>query len=339
MRTLCTKHLFLPFSLLLTTPVFAQDIHFSQYDHAPTLTAPATVGGYADNTYQRANVNYRNQWQGVPVAYNSVLASFDREMRPKKLKNEHFGVGIALLHDAAGDSKLGLTQINLLGAYHLHLNSYNTLSAGVAGGYGLRQFDAKNLRFDNQFNGDVYDANLSARENYTQQNFGFFDATASVAWQLQQKRVGVLLGATVAHLNEPMQSFYATNGERLPRKYTLFESTKLPLAARLDFTNALQVSLQGTYSEYLASIGLDYHLNEKRFKQINLLAGVGYRHEDAIIPTLGVRYNAWRVAVSYDVNISPFVAATRSAGGPEISVQHLWYKVVKNPKSKACPVY
>jgi type IX secretion system PorP/SprF family membrane protein len=339
MKNLCTKHLFLPFALVFSLPLFAQDVHFSQYDHTPTLTAPATVGGFVDNAYQRVNVSYRNQWQGVPVAYNSVLASFDREIRPKKLKNGHFGFGFNLLHDAAGDSKLGLTQINLLAAYHLQLNTKNTLSAGIAGGYGLRQFDPTGLRFDNQFNGDTYDKNLSARENYAQQNFGFFDATASVVWQFQQKRANTMVGATVAHLNEPIQSFYATNGERLARKYTFFGSAKLPIAERLDFTTNLQVSSQNTYFEFLGAIGMDFYLNKKRFKQTNLLASVGYRHEDAIIPMLGLRYNAWRVAVSYDINISPFAVATGGGGGPEISVQHLWYKVVKNPKAKACPVY
>ena len=74
---------------------FAQDVHFSQYDQTVALTRPALVGGYTDNTYQRAAVAYRNQWQTVPVAYNSVLGSWDREIRLKKTKNSHFGVGFS----------------------------------------------------------------------------------------------------------------------------------------------------------------------------------------------------------------------------------------------------
>ena len=87
------------------------------------------------------------------------------------------------------------------------------------------------------------------------------------------------------------------------------------------------------------SVVVDYHLNEKRFKQTNLLLGVAYRHEDAVIPMLGLRYNAWRAMLAYDVNISPFNVATKRIGGPEITLQHLWYKIVPNPKTKACPVF
>jgi type IX secretion system PorP/SprF family membrane protein len=334
------KQLYL-FSFWLIFPSFllAQDVHFTQYDHAIGLTRSAAMGGYMDNAYQRVNVAYRNQWQSVPVAYNSVLASWDREIGVKKMKTNHLGVGFSFLHDAAGDSKLGLTQVNLHAAYHFYLNKNSMLSAGLSGGYGLRQFSMKNLRFDTQYDGDAYDANLSNRENVANTNFGFLDIGTNVTWQYRKNRKAVWLGANAAHLNEPMQSFYTDGGERLPRRLTAYTGFQLPLGKKVDWTTTLQFSQQNVYQEIMGSILLDYHLNEKRFKQTNLLLGVAYRNNDAVAPMLGMRYNTWRVMLSYDINTSPFSVATRGVGGPEISLQHLWYKVIPNPKNKACPVY
>lgn len=335
MKNLCLHLSF----LLLPSCLLAQDIHFSQYDYTPALANPALIGNFADNAYQRASVNYRNQWQGVPVAYNSVLASWDSEIKPKKLKNNALGIGFSIIHDAAGDSKLGLTEVNLLCAYHFFINKNNTLSAGTALGYGMRRFDSKNLRFDNQFNDGFFDATQSSQEIFTNTNFGFFDAAASVAWRYQKARQSAWVSANVQHLNAPEQSFYGSATSVLPRQISLTMGAKLPLAKRLDIQPSLHGASQGAYFEALGTVLFDYHLNEQRFKKINLLFGVAYRNEDAIIPTIGLRYNAWRVGLSYDVNISNFKIATRGVGGPEISVQHFWYKVVPNPKNKACPVY
>jgi type IX secretion system PorP/SprF family membrane protein len=335
MKKLCLHLSF----LLLPSYLLAQDIHFSQYDYTSALANPALIGSFAGNAYQRASVNYRNQWQGVPVAYNSVLASWDREIKHKVLKNNSLGIGFSIIHDAAGDSKLGLTEVNLLCAYHFFINKNNTLSAGTALGYGIRRFDSKNLRFDNQFNDGFFDGTQASQENFTNTNFGFFDAAANVAWRYQKANRSMWISANIQHLNTPEQSFYGNGGSVLPINTSFTMGGKLPLAKRLDMQPSLHAARQGAYFEFLGTILFDYHLNEQRFKKINLLFGMAYRNEDAIIPTVGMRYNAWRVALSYDVNISKFNIATRGLGGPEISLQHFWYKVVPNPKNKACPVY
>ena len=70
------KSIFLFLILLLYFPLFAQDIHLSQFYNQDHLLNPAKVGDY-DGDY-RITANYRNQWRQLnkqPIS--TYLLSFD----------------------------------------------------------------------------------------------------------------------------------------------------------------------------------------------------------------------------------------------------------------------
>ncbi|MEM6772440.1 MAG: hypothetical protein AAF597_17825, partial [Bacteroidota bacterium] len=69
--------------------------------------------------------------------------------------------------------------------------------------------------------------------------------------------------------------------------------------------------------------------------------GLGYRFDrigDAFFPHIQLHYNAWRVGLSYDINVSDFRVATQGNGGPELSIRYIIKKVRPVPSRRFCPI-
>ena len=60
---------------LSTSNVFAQDIHFSQFNQAPARLNPALTGQFVGG-YRIAGI-YRSQWASVTVPYSTIAFSGD----------------------------------------------------------------------------------------------------------------------------------------------------------------------------------------------------------------------------------------------------------------------
>lgn len=330
------------FSLVFcVNAAFAQDIHFSQAYNLPVFSSPALVGLYAnERAYQRANLTYRNQWATVAVPYNTAFLSFDRQIRLKGMNRSSFGIGASLLHDEAGDSQLTTDAVSVQVVYHQAIAKQHTLALGIQVGGTQRRFQMQKLTFDNQYNGDVFDPSLSTRENIPRSNFSFLDVgvSAGYAWYGTAHQ-SLEAGFAVNHLDEPEQSFFNNATIRLPRRYQASLRAQLPLADRLDAVLAVNTAWEGKQTEMVFTALFSFAVAEKVFKKVSIYGGSGFRLNDALIPTVGVQYNQWRVGLSYDVTISAFAAATKGNGGIELSMQHLWYKVPPVKKAKACPVY
>ncbi len=319
---------------------FAQDVHWSQYYNTVNYNSPSQIGLYNGYAYQRAVLAYRNQWQSVPVAYNSAMLAFDRQIKFKGMGGNSLGIGAVLVHDEAGDSQMSLNEVTAQLAYHQAVAKNQWISGGVQIGGAQRRFKTQKLTFDNQFNGDVYDPQLANRENFPLNDFTFLDFGVSAGYAFY-KDAHTLIEANAAatHLDEPQQSFFNSEKVRLPRRYAVSVRGQFPISERLDIALSGSSFIQGKQTEILASALFNFTLKEEIFKKIALYGGVGLRFNDAIIPSIGMQYNQWRVGLSYDVNTSNFINASQGNGGFELTVQHLWYRVPPIKKAKACPVY
>jgi hypothetical protein len=56
---------------------------------------------------------------------------------------------------------------------------------------------------------------------------------------------------------------------------------------------------------------------------VSVIAGMYYRHKDALIPVVGVDYKSIILRMSYDINISSLTAYSRGRGGIEVSLVFL----------------
>src|SRR5690606_3863044 len=71
-----------------------------------------------------------------------------------------------------------------------------------------------------------------------------------------------------------------------------------------------------------------------------LYGGLFYRNKDAAFLSAGMDYNAWFVGISYDMNFSKLVPASRVRGGLEIAVRYIIHRFKpKKISHRICPVY
>ncbi|MFT5262637.1 MAG: type IX secretion system PorP/SprF family membrane protein [Polaribacter sp.] len=330
------------FCLLVSTGLQSQDIHYSQYYNSPLNISPALTGMY--NGDMRFMGNYRDQWSSVPVDYRTYTAAFDMKYFHKKLENGFFGGGIVLNTDKAGDSELGMTQVALSGAYTQRLNDNNMMTAGFQFGVGQRSFSLNALKFENQWNGDVYEATAGTGENFSNTSVAFVDVGAGFNWRLQfdegLRRLDIGVGAF--HLNKPQQKFYEGGDVALPMRLSFYASGEAEVNELWSVVFHGIAQFQGPNKEGITGTGVKYWLNKARGKEMAIQLGTAYRffgRSDAVIPSVELQYLAWKFGLSYDINLSDFDVATNSRGGLELSLIYIITKVKPTKEIKACPVF
>lgn len=316
----------------------AQDLHFSQYFNATLNTNPGLTGIF--NGDQRFGANHKQQWFSVPVDYLTFSAYYDRNFR-KDGKDNFFSGGILFNYDQAGDGKLSMGGFGLNGSYTLGLSPNVLVTGGVGVSLGTRSFKEKGLMWANQWNGEGFDPTLGSGENFDRTSFVFFDVGAGINLRFQESsRTKVDIGVGAFHLTEPQQTFYSsTDVENLPRRYAIHLLGSLKLFSALDLLAHGQYQSQGPYEETLFGGGVNIHISQKTARQIQLKLGMGVRLDDALIPFIGLRYDGLEVGVSYDINTSPFEAATDGRGGPEFSVTYIITKVRPLNQTKICRIF
>ncbi len=348
----------LGFLITLSFSSVAQDIHFSQFNFSPVNTSAGYTNLF-DGDY-RFVVNYRNQWQSVPVAYNTVGAS--AEMNFKEFsKGSRLGGGLILLYDRAGDSKLSSLSVGVPISVAMKVAEKHTISLGIQPGLINRSFSYQALYFDNQFNGDRFDSTANSDESFGRTSFTVFDLGLGVAYKYAiNDRTNFLLGYNAGHINMPKKySFFSNKSERLGIRHAVSANAQVKVAAKWDISLAFcsQFYSNGsgkvTLQEHQIGTFATSYLPAKNFSMVGLDFGLFYRlnprnkgvstsnkRSDAIYPMAGLKYNNFQVHLSYDVNLSSFAMATRNNGGFEISAIYILSRLKKiNKKGVVCPSF
>ena len=103
------------FISLVSFKIYAQDLHFSQFDGSLLNLSPAFTGFF--NGDYRAGAIYRSQWQSVPVPYSTFSMAGEARLKPKSFVKDMIGVGLTFNSDRAGDLRYGTTQLYASGNY------------------------------------------------------------------------------------------------------------------------------------------------------------------------------------------------------------------------------
>lgn len=326
------------FLLLFGSLLRGQDVHFSQFYHVEAWQNPAELGLF--NGQHRATAIYRSQWQSVPVPYLTFGASYEGQLLPLRLENDVWGWGMQLVHDQAGDANLSLSYLQMGTAYTKRLSKNHFVGLGGQMAIAQRRLELDALRFDDQFNGDVLVPNQVSADlaNITNTSFYFVDVAFGMHWRWQRSaRQYSQVGLGLWHPHQPIQRFMG-EGIGLATRYSLTGRWSFPIQDRLDAQPSLLLQQQGPYRELVLSQNWRYHLNFNKGRETALLLGTGYRWGDALIALVGLEYQGWRAALSYDINISGFAVATNRNGGIELSLQHIWRTVEPLPEQKICPI-
>lgn len=339
-------------TILTTSKLNAQDIHYSQFQGAPMNLSPGLTGVFQGDT--RFMGNYRSQWSNVPVDYLTFTGFTDFKFIRRSDRNGFFAAGAFINYDQAGYSRLNLVNLGLSGSYTQRISEKVFATAGLQVGVAQRSFQTEELTYDNQFDSDRqrFDPTLPSRENFdrTSNVYGDFSAGLNLRFQAKQndvlvdrldKRTKVDVGAGLFHLNRPDQSFLDDDPALLSVRISTYALGTVMVSNNFDVVFGATAQFQKPYREAVGMLGGQFHINRSLGKQLSFLSGLGYRFQsisDAVIPTIGVTYNTWKVGISYDINISEFNLATRRRGGPEISVQYLIKRVHPLPTFKICPL-
>lgn len=322
--------------LLLTNSVKAQDIHWSQFNDNPLFQNPGNAGNF--NGDYRFVANYRDQWRSVTVPYTTLSLSADGKLD----KHKNLGYGILFFHDVVGDGSLRTIEVQGNVSYLLKLSkdSTHTLRAGINLGMNHRQLNFDKLYFNNQYDGVQYNPALSSNEVLANDRKTNFSAGIGVVYQYYvNKRFNIMAGVGAYNLNKPNQGFYNDVILRDIRT-NIFAKGIYKIGFDWDIVPSVNLSFQGKYNEIILGSSVKYTLKDRLGEYRALYAGGWLRNKDAGYISVGMDYQSWFVGLSYDINFSKLVPASRARGGFEIAVRYILHRF--KPKKivhRICPDY
>jgi type IX secretion system PorP/SprF family membrane protein len=298
----------------------AQDLHFSQYFNAPLLVNPANTGFNPDYDF-RIGANYRDQWANVGTPYRTMSAWGDVKLFTNRFENGWVGVGGALYKDMAGSGSLGTTKAYASVAYHQMLGYNSLLSGGFSVGYTNKRIDVTKLSFDDQWNGKFFDISIPTGEPFANSQVSYLDLQMGLNYAyFASENVYFNAGISVKHINNPRESFYdpTVSDSRVYRRYTAFVNSSIKLQDVWIFNPNLYVSKMGNVWETVIGFNANRDLSGDGSQQ--LILGLYYRHNDAVIPVAGYEVNDLRITLNYDATISTLGGLNGTRGAYELSI-------------------
>ncbi len=323
-------------NMILT--MHSQDLHYSQFYNSPQNINPALTGVF--NGDHRFILSHRGQWRYVPVPWTTFSGAYDKNITPYHNEKLFYGLGFNLNYDRQGDSRLNLLNVGINGALHAKLNDKNIVSIGLGLGFASRGFDTKSLRWDKQWNGDIFNTSLSSQEAFeSTERTSYFETGLGINYRYQKSnRTNLDLGIGALHLIEPSVQFLGDTPTKLPRRYTFSGVGNFKVADRFDIQLHLFHQLQGKYNETVFGGLGKLHLNQNRGKELQLHLGLGYRTSGSFIPTAAIQYKEWYVGFNLDVDKTDFnKTLNTSRGAYELHLRYI-IKNVKPFRFKNCPI-
>lgn len=316
-----------------------QDLHFSQFFFSPQGLNPAHVGDF--NGSYRINANQKTQWKQVSRPYMTFALTGDAafDFIPQQM-----ALGLAVINDNAGDARFNTFQILTAASYSFELDAEakNTLRLGLQLGPGQISINENYMSFNNQYNGVVYDPTLPSGEAFPRNSRWYFNLHAGAAHRFNYaERKNITTGMAVHNLSQPNQSFFNDTGVELPMRFSIYSFASWMIHPDFDVMPAIRWMGQGTYQEFIAGSAIRYILMDEGSIYRSVFGGYFGRFGDSGIAMIGLEYDAWRVALSYDINVSDLKPASRNRGGFEFSVQYIFGESQGKPgvRHKYCPVF
>ena len=314
----------------------AQDVHFSQFFNAPLALDPALIGQF-DGDY-RAHGIFRQQWRSVTVPYRTFGAGGDAHDFGGV---EGLGVGAWLFNDRAGDSRFNQFHMNLGASWTIHFGSaeQHGLSAGAQVGFTSLTIDTDDLSFDAQYNGFYYDPDRPTGETFRRYGSMHADVHTGIAYTFKPEARKLLqIGFGFFNLTEPGIGFLGEPDVPLDMRRTMHLMLSLPVSAKLDVLPMMQHMAQGEFREMDVGANVRYLLLDRYGLRRALLFGPHLRAQDAGYVYAGFEHDDWTFGLSYDINTSKLVPASRNRGAIEFAVVRIWKKRSAVPvQFKACP--
>jgi type IX secretion system PorP/SprF family membrane protein len=322
--------------------LLAQDVHFSQFYHSPMNINPALTGQFHGS--YRFIANQRTQWRSVTTPYSTLALSADcRKLFFKDFadgKPTAWNAGLAIISDKAGDSKLKSTSLNLSLSRNIPVlgDDRAFLIPGVALGFTSMSIDYTQLKYDNQWNGAIYDPNLDAQERYSRDSRVYLNLSAGVSYYKRwNKNREIILGIGSHNLNRAKQSFFDSHEVKLDTRYNIHGQYKFAINKQWLAQPSVNYMIQGRYKEFNMGALAHYIFEDISWTQRSVYMGYFGRIKDAGYIVTGIQYDEWNIGISYDINMSNLKPASNGKGGFEVSVVYIIAPRPEIKPKKVCP--
>lgn len=327
------KKLSITFFILFTLQLKSQDIHFTMFDLMPITINPATTGAFDGDI--RAGLNYRSQWGGISKPYKTYSFALDGGILKSKWENGYLGLGVNVIKDVAGTSKLGTTNINLSLSSIVYFDEKNSGSIGLKTSWSQKSLDPSELNWGTQFDGQKYNSSLSSQEAIPFSNVSYFDFSAGGLWSYgrgartlsSQDEFQMQAGLAYYHINRPSLPAGSEKKDALYSRLTFHSDAFIGMSnSKLGVKPKILIMIQGPSIEILLGTMLRYTLQEKSkytgsFKGMSIAFGGYYRVGDAFAPSVEFEAANFAIGVAYDMTISSLSTANSGNGGPEIFIR------------------
>lgn len=314
----------------------AQDQQYTQFYAAPMYLNPAFAGTSAQS---RVAMNYRNQWPALPRSFVSYNFSYDQFISGLKS-----GVGLMVSHDKAGTGGLSYTSVAAQYAYEITISRKFSVRPAISFGYGSTYLDVDRLTFADQLaRGDGAGATLDPdRSRFTQEPVGAPDFGTGVMLFSDK----MWFGASVHHLNEPIQSVSGRE-TRLPKRVSMHGGIRIKLNELSAFSKrqylvpAFNYKSQGMFDQL--DLGFYYEYDPIVlgiwYRGLPLLKDNGYNYvnQDALAFLVGYEINNYRIGYSYDLTISKLTPGVGGSHEISLIMEFANKRNKKNSKRRVMP--
>lgn len=326
-----------------------QDIHFSQLTKTPLFFSPASAG--ASGADFRVSIHHRNQWASIGNPYTTYGLALDGKLKKKAWRNKHFGLGMTLYNDKAGDLNFNRLKGDLLMSFHQKVDNKSYLSGGLQVGFVQHQLDVSLGQWDNQYDGTGFNPSLPSGETSAFSPFTSVDAGASVLWTYATGASTISsdngkffqLGFSTYHLSKPKLTFFNVPKESYYMRFVFHGNGSFGINnSSWAVRPAFLYQRKGKEQELVVGTMFRYMFKEKSHftgfvEQFDMSLGGYYRFwSDAIIPTVYLNFANWGFGISYDVNLSQLNSASLYRGGIELSLKFVTPNPFK-PVSQSFP--
>ncbi len=291
-----------------------QNIHFSQFNNAPLLLNPALAGS-STSCFLKLGINYKNQWSKTYVT-QSAFADARIALGEYKHK-DGLGLGGLFFSDKAGDGDLTTNYGMAVMALHKSFNPAKTVfgSLGFSFGLGNLSINYSNLYFDNQWNGFLFDPDISNNESFTSSSLLYYDINSGFLMTfIKPDKYRMRIGGSLTHFLGQQYSFLGQEIKR-SRRYLFHSDMEYLVNDKYILSPAFLYSWQDFASEAIAGTNLAVS-----FSKFNIITGLWIRIFKDIIPLIGIEYNGYSLNFSYDINITNSYVASHYNGGLEFSL-------------------
>lgn len=299
---------------------YGQDLHFSQYFNNPLLVNPANTGFNPDFDF-RIGGNYRNQWASVGNPYKTMSLWADNKMFTNRFENGWVGLGASIYNDKAGSGSLTNTSGFVSVAYHQMLGYNSLLSGGFGLGIVSKRIDISKLNFDNQWNGKFFDVTIPSNEPFAYSQTSYLDLQMGLNYAyFASENLYVNAGVSIMHINNPNESFFdpTVSNSRISKRYTAFLNSSIKVQDIWILNPNVYVSKMGNAWESVLGFNANRDLTGDGLKQ--LIVGLYYRNQDAIIPMVGFQVDDVKFTVNYDATVSSLGGLNGTRGAYELSI-------------------